>query len=81
MALITLNYVHLEVKAGKTGTLRSLWQFVAEKKTELALRFNTDKPSLLDAADTMHDGTRISYRLLSLPLYLIDQANRLTEEA
>jgi len=48
---------------------------------ELALRFNTDKPSLLDAADTMCDGTRISYRLLSLPLYLIDYANRLTVEA
>jgi len=72
--------VPVEVKAGKTGTLRSLWQFVVEKKADLALRFNTDKPSLLDAADTMHDGTRISYRLLSLPLYLVDHANRLTDE-
>jgi predicted AAA+ superfamily ATPase len=73
--------VPVEVKAGKTGTLRSLWQFVAEKKVGLALRFNMDKPSLLDAADTMHDGTRISYRLLSLPLYLIDHTNRLIEKA
>ena len=73
--------VPVEVKAGKTGTLRSLRQFVAEKKTELALRFNTDKPSLLDVADTMHDGTRITYRLLTLPLYLIDHANRLKDEA
>jgi predicted AAA+ superfamily ATPase len=73
--------VPVEVKAGKTGTLRSLWQFVAEKEAGLALRFNTDKPSLLDAVDTMHDGTRISYRLLSLPLYLIGHAFRLTQEA
>jgi predicted AAA+ superfamily ATPase len=73
--------VPVEVKAGKTGRLRSLWQFVAEKDARLALRFNADKPSLLDAADTMHDGTRISYRLLSLPLYLIDHANRLVDEA
>jgi len=72
-----MQIVPVEVKAGKTGTLRSLWQFVAEKKTSLALRFNADKPSIVDAADTMHDGTRISYRLLSLPLYLIDHANRL----
>ena len=69
------------MKAGKTGTLRSLWQFVVEKKTELALRFNTDKPSLLRAADTMHDGRKVTYRLLSLPLYLVDHANRLADEA
>jgi predicted AAA+ superfamily ATPase len=73
--------VPVEVKAGKTGRLRSLWQFVDEKKSRLALRFNADKPSLLEATDTMHDGTRLSYRLLSLPLYLIDHANRLACEA
>ena len=72
--------VPVEVKAGKTGRLRSLWQFVAEKDAHLALRFNADKPSLLEISDTMHDGARISYRLLSLPLYLIDHANRLLGE-
>jgi hypothetical protein len=46
----------------------------------LALRFNADKPSLLNAADTMHDGPRLSYGLLSLPLYLIADASRLTDE-
>ncbi len=73
--------VPVEVKAGKTGRLRSLWQFMAEKKARLALRFNADKPSLLDTTDTMHDGTRLAYRLLSLPLYLIDHAHRLADEA
>jgi predicted AAA+ superfamily ATPase len=73
--------VPVEVKAGKTGRLRSLWQFVAEKDARLALRFNADKPSLLAAADTLHDGTRISYRLLSLPLYLIHHAHRLLDQA
>jgi predicted AAA+ superfamily ATPase len=73
--------VPVEVKAGKTGTLRSLRQFVAEKKAELALRFSTDKPSLLDTVDTMHDRARIAYRLLSLPLYLVDHTNRLVDEA
>jgi predicted AAA+ superfamily ATPase len=75
------HIVPVEVKAGKTGRLRSLWQFVAEKKARLALRFNADKPTLMDANDTMHDGTPISYRLLSLPLYLIDHAKRLADEA
>ncbi len=31
-------------------------------------------------ARNMHDGTRISCRLLSLPRYLMDHANRLTDE-
>lgn len=73
--------IPVEVKAGKTGKLRSLWQFVAEKKAPLALRFNTDKPSLLEAAETLHDGTGVSCRLLSLPLYLLDHVNRLADEA
>jgi len=56
--------------------------YILEKKdARLALRFNADKPSLLEVTDTMHDGTLISYRLLSLPLYLIDHANRLVDEA
>ena len=73
--------VPVEVKAGKTGRLRSLWQFVAEKEARLALRFNADRPSLLEIAETIHGGARISYRLLSLPLYLIDHARRLIAEA
>ena len=73
--------IPVEVKAGKTGRLRSLWQFMAEKKACFALRLNTDMPSLLDVTDTMHDGQRVSYRLLSLPLYLLDHVSRLIDEA
>ena len=73
--------VPVEVKAGKTGRLRSLRQFVAEKSPKMALRLNTDQPSVMDVADTLYDGTPISYRLLSLPLYLVDQAHRLVGEA
>ena len=51
-----------------------------EKDAHLALRFNADKPSVMEVTDTMHDGARISYRLLSLPLYLIDHAHRLIDE-
>jgi predicted AAA+ superfamily ATPase len=72
--------IPVEVKAGKTGRLRSLWQFVAEKHVDLALRFNLDKPSLLNTTDTIHDGSKLSYRLLSLPLYLIDHTHRLVDE-
>ncbi len=39
--------VPVEVKAGATGSLRSLHQFVREKSPGLAVRFNADPPSLL----------------------------------
>ena len=39
------NIIPVEVKAGKTGSLRSLHTFAALKGTILALRFNADLPS------------------------------------
>ena len=72
--------VPVEVKAGATGSLRSLQQFVREKSSDLALRFNADPPSLLQESRTLPDGTTVSYALLSLPLYLVGQARRLIGE-
>ena len=73
--------VAVEVKAGATGSLRSLHQFVREKSSSLALRFNGDVPSLSSESRTLPDGTTVRYRLLSLPLYLVGQARRLIGEA
>ena len=72
--------VPVEVKAGATGSLRSLHQFVREKSSDLALRFNANPPSLLRDARTLPDGTTVRYDLLSLPLYLVGQARRLLRE-
>ena len=72
--------VPVEVKAGATGSLRSLQQFVREKSCGLALRFNADPPSLLRESRKLPDGTTVSYDLLSLPLYLVGQARRLIGE-
>ena len=73
--------VPVEVKAGATGSLRSLHQFIREKATGLALRFNADPPSLLRDVRKLPDGTTVRYDLLSLPLYLVGQARRLIGEA
>ena len=72
--------VPVEVKAGATGSLRSLHQFIREKSTGLALRFNADPPSLLRDVRKLPDGTTVRYDLLSLPLYLVGQARRLIGE-
>ena len=67
--------VPVEVKAGKTGTLKSLHLFTAEKHSPLAVRFNTDIPSVVDIA--VKPGSKHAFRLLSLPLYLVTQLPRL----
>ena len=72
--------VPVEIKAGTTGSLRSVHQFLKEKRSDFALRFNTDVPSLLRDSKGLPDGTRIDYDLLSLPLYMIGQARRLVVE-
>jgi hypothetical protein len=72
--------VPVEVKAGKTGTLKSLHVFLREKKRSFALRFNADPPSLLDATTSLADGRNRRFRLLSLPLYMVGQAKRLCRE-
>ena len=75
-----LQVVPVEIKAGTTGSLRSLHQFLNEKQRDFALRFNADVPSLLRDSKGLPDGTRIDYHLLSLPLYMVGQARRLVVE-
>jgi len=65
--------IPIEVKAGTTGSLKSLQVFLAEKKRDFAVRFNMDQPSLGSFSGT-------DSRLLSLPLYLTGQIDRLIRE-
>ena len=66
--------VPVEIKAGISGKLRSLHQFIKEKKQHLALRFNAAPPDLMHDTQRLTDGTTINYQLLSLPLYMVEQA-------
>lgn len=72
--------VPVEIKAGTSGSLKSLHQFLNEKGGGLALRFNAAPPSLLHDAKRLPTGELVRYRLLSLPLYLVGQARRLLQE-
>ncbi len=67
----------IEVKAGKTGSMRSLHVFVQEKRADLALRFNSDAPYELCLHAATAVGKLATARLISLPLYLIEQWPRL----
>ncbi|NQT94035.1 MAG: ATP-binding protein [Lentisphaerae bacterium] len=75
--------VPVEVRAGSSGSLKSLQVFLAEKKRGVAARLNMDKPSIgsFTAAIGSKGGTRdLTYTLLSLPLYLAGQLDRLLRE-
>lgn len=69
--------VPVEVKAGKSGTLKSLHLFAKEKSSTLAVRLNADVPSLLREKRTLPDGGTIQFQLLSIPLYMAGQVRRI----
>ena len=75
------DIVPVEVKAGKTGRLKSLHSFLREKQRPLGVRFNSDLPSLLEARTALADGRNVPFRLLSLPLYMVGQTRRLVRQS
>jgi predicted AAA+ superfamily ATPase len=75
------SIIPVEVKAGTTGRLKSLHVFLLEKQRNFALRFNADIPSVVDTETVVASHESKPFRLLSLPLYLVGQTDRLIDEA
>lgn len=71
------SIVPLEIKAGKTGRLKSLHMFVNDRRAPLALRLYLDEPSVHDASTSVATKERRNFRLISLPLYLVQEVPRL----
>ena len=70
----------VEVKSGRSGTLRSLHQFAASGKANRALRFDTNQPSRQEVAYRVQTGgeqQEASFELLSLPLYAVGEMDRM----
>jgi predicted AAA+ superfamily ATPase len=68
--------VPIEVKAGASGSLKSLHQFVGEKQIPLAIRMDTNPPSMQRVQTSIRTGGEtktICYDLISLPLYLVER--------
>jgi hypothetical protein len=72
--------IPIEIKAGKTGRLKSLHQFINEKGIRAAVRINLAKPSVFQDSNKLTGGQTVEYRLLSIPFYLIGQVRRLINE-
>lgn len=71
--------IPIEVKAGKTGKLKSLQSFMKEKEISFGVRFNANLP-ILQKADFSLPNTKGEFQLLSLPVYMVEDVIRHIKE-
>ncbi len=64
--------VPVEVKAGAAGSMKSLHLFMQIKGFHMAIRFDTNLPSLQNISVKTTTGDPVEYCLLSLPLYMVE---------
>jgi len=70
----------VEVKAGKSGTLKSLMQFVYSKNAKIGVRFDLNSPSIQNINHSLRQAdstSNITFDLISLPLYMVGQLARI----
>ncbi|HPT40683.1 MAG TPA: AAA family ATPase [Candidatus Paceibacterota bacterium] len=73
----------IEIKSGRTGSLKSMHVYLFEKKLTTGIRFNADYPSIGTFNARVRAGSKsgeLNFTLISLPLYLISQLPRIIDE-
>jgi hypothetical protein len=76
------HVVPVEVKSGTAGRMRSLHYFLTRglgESDRVAVRFDLNPPSVSENEHRLPDGPSVRYRLLSLPLYMVQQTERLLD--
>lgn len=73
--------VPVELKAGAAGSMKSLHQFMHDKELGLALRVDTNPPSVMQVDVSTTQGDPARYTLISLPGYLLWRAKDLVRSA
>jgi len=68
---IEARILPVELKAGAAGSMKSLHQFMFDKQLDLAVRSDTNPPSLQDIQMRTTRGDAVRYRLVGVPLYLL----------
>ena len=72
----------VEVKAGKTGTLKSMQIYLYEKKLKTGIRFNMDRPTIGNFTTGINipkKKAELKWRLVSLPLYMVSELKRILD--
>lgn len=64
--------IPVEVKAGKSGSMKSLHQFMFAKQLKRAIRFDSNAPSLQEVSVKTPKGDCVEYTLYNYPLYMAE---------
>lgn len=68
--------VPIEVKSGKSGSLKSLQHFVYSKKIKTAVRFDLNPPSIQNVSHKLtgaiHNEKTVQFKLMTLPLFMVE---------
>lgn len=62
--------IPIELKSGASGAMKSLHQFMFDKKLRFAIRIDENPPSLATINVATTQGDSVGYLLLGLPIYL-----------
>jgi predicted AAA+ superfamily ATPase len=76
---IATRIVPVELKAGAAGSMKSLHQFMHDKQMSLAVRVDTNLPSLMNVDVKTTQGDPSRYALLGIPGYLLFRLRELIE--
>jgi len=74
--------VPVEVKAGKSGSIKSLQQFAVDRKAAITCRFDLNPPSVQDICHRIKQKQQVKTvqtTLVSLPLYLVEAVQDILE--
>ncbi len=74
--------IPIEVKAGASGSMKSLHQFMTEKQAPFAVRFDAGLPAVSTVNAVVNSDNQrkdVSYKLVSLPLYLVERLGAVVE--
>ena len=77
------DIVPIEVKAGTSGSLRSLHQFMATHPCRFAVRLSSQMPSLnqvTHAVSISGKSKKVSFTLANVPIYLVESLPRIIQQ-
>jgi len=71
--------IPVEVKAGSTGTIKSLQSYVIKKQADIAVRVSSAKPSVNHLVAKSSHQTR-DFTLVNIPFYLVNRLDKLVSK-
>lgn len=72
--------IPVEVKSGAAGSMKSLHQFMADRNLNIAVRCDTNPPTVMTVNVKSTSGDEVSYQLLSIPHYMAENLPELLEK-